>query len=219
MRNILCLVALASGMLAADAQAQRRIGPVTDWITGADYPADVRALQVEGTVAVRLGIGTDGRAEQCRVVDAYHQRLAAPTCALLKERARYTPAYDRKGNAIVGEDYIIARWNLAAGETGVTRRGDFGGAVPLTVPTQWFAASDMPDKTELPATTIDLEFTIGPNGRVSSCRPVLMSGSATMGSISCRKLQTRAEFKAPVGTDGKPYATQGLVRVNWSSWR
>jgi TonB family protein len=78
-----------------------------------DYPvAAVRAGE-EGPVAFRLEVGTDGRVAVCTVTGTSGSAsLDAATCRLLRSRARFTPASNRKGKPI--EDSVSGRiiWQL-----------------------------------------------------------------------------------------------------------
>lgn len=77
----------------------------TDWpfraLTGDDYPARALREEAQGRVAYRLEIGADGRVANCTVRESSgYASLDTATCAIIRRRARFTPARDSEGNAI-----------------------------------------------------------------------------------------------------------------------
>lgn len=77
-----------------------------------DYPKDAIRGDEQGTVAVNLTIGPDGRVSGCEVTLHASPSLDERTCSILVERARYQPARDRKGRPTVGKDSARIRWLL-----------------------------------------------------------------------------------------------------------
>ena len=66
-----------------------------------DYPPAARRSGVEGSVAVRYIVGTDGRVSGCRVLrSSGHAELDSTTCRLIEQRFRYRPARDFEGRPV-----------------------------------------------------------------------------------------------------------------------
>jgi protein TonB len=96
-------------------QAAKARGSLVALIDGErDYPADAVRNEEEGTVRVRLSVGTDGRVTGCTVVGSSgSSSLDRATCSVLQRKARFTPAKDQNGNPIA--DTVMAppiRWQL-----------------------------------------------------------------------------------------------------------
>lgn len=90
-------------------------------------------------------------------------------------------------------------------------------AVPLGNPGGWATSADYP-AAELRRGiegTARFELTIGPDGRVSSCRIVASSGSAGLDRATCENVTRRARFRpATDETGGKTTGTYGNA-VSW----
>jgi len=78
-----------------------------------DYPQSSIRNEEQGTTAVRLSIGTDGRVADCSITSSSGSTaLDNATCNIIRRRARYTPAKDQAGNPIAGTDSARIRWEL-----------------------------------------------------------------------------------------------------------
>jgi protein TonB len=78
-----------------------------------DYPQSAIRNEEQGTTAVRLSVGTDGRVTDCSITaSSGSTALDNATCNIIRRRARYTPAQDQGGNPIGGSDTARIRWEL-----------------------------------------------------------------------------------------------------------
>ncbi len=78
-----------------------------------DYPDAALRNHEEGTVGFRLHVGTDGLATGCDITaSSGSQSLDTTTCRLLTERARFSPARDRSGQAIADQVAGRITWRL-----------------------------------------------------------------------------------------------------------
>ena len=83
------------------------------WFTTDDYPAAAIRAEAEGTVAVSLALGPDGRVAACSVTTSSgSSALDQATCRLYRARARFTPARDAQGAAIASTYADRVRWQL-----------------------------------------------------------------------------------------------------------
>lgn len=74
-------------------KAQSATGDLQGLISGDDYPSSALNNEEQGTVTVRLSIGTNGRVTGCSVSGSSGSRsLDSATCRILQSRARFTPA-------------------------------------------------------------------------------------------------------------------------------
>jgi TonB family protein len=83
------------------------------WFYDGSYPPAALAAGHSGTVEYRLEVGTDGRVAECAIErGSGHTALDAGTCQLLRARARFVPARDVDGSAMVWTYRGSIRWVL-----------------------------------------------------------------------------------------------------------
>ncbi len=107
-------------ILAAPASARdksRGAAPTSSpagWVTDKDYPAAARREQAQGRVAVELTIDPRGKVVACLVTSSSRwPTLDEVTCNLARERGKFIPALDARGDPISGKYPFSVRWNLA----------------------------------------------------------------------------------------------------------
>lgn len=89
------------------------VGSLQGLIREDDYPASAIENEEQGTVAVSLSIGTNGRVSGCSVTRSSGSRtLDSTTCRVLTSRARFTPAQDSSGNPTTGSFSQRITWRL-----------------------------------------------------------------------------------------------------------
>jgi protein TonB len=67
-----------------------------------DYPLEARRRGWEGTVVADLTISVSGAVDKCDLVKSSgYKLLDDTTCRILVRRARFHPAHDKDGNAVV----------------------------------------------------------------------------------------------------------------------
>jgi protein TonB len=82
-------------------------------ITNDDYPPSSLRNEEQGTVRVRLEIGTNGRVTSCSVSSSSgHPALDSATCRLLSNRARFSPAKDSTGSATTDTFSQSIAWRI-----------------------------------------------------------------------------------------------------------
>jgi protein TonB len=85
----------------------------TKWVTTDDYPARDLREGNEGTSVFRVTVGTNGRVSACEIVTSSgHPGLDAATCKAVTARARFNPATDEHGDAVVGTYSNRVRWQI-----------------------------------------------------------------------------------------------------------
>jgi protein TonB len=102
------LGACATPDLSAPARAN-----LADLLSDEDYPAAATRAEEEGTVAFRLDVAADGSVSACTVTSSSGSAtLDAATCRIMRYRAHFTPALDRKGRPTTDEVNSRVRWVL-----------------------------------------------------------------------------------------------------------
>jgi protein TonB len=87
--------------------------PAQSYIARDDYPASALARREQGKVRFVLGIGLDGRVRDCVIVaSSGSSALNAATCAIMRRRARFTPAIDANGNPARAQIRQEVLWRL-----------------------------------------------------------------------------------------------------------
>lgn len=67
-----------------------------------DYPMEARRSLWSGKVVADLRISARGTVDDCKIVESSgHKLLDDTTCRILVKRARFKPARDKDGNAVV----------------------------------------------------------------------------------------------------------------------
>lgn len=85
----------------------------SDWIKRRDYPPTERTARNEGAGTYYLAVGKDGSTIGCVITKSSGYRdLDLHTCALLKQRAKFTPAKDAKGVTTWGSYTGNFEWKL-----------------------------------------------------------------------------------------------------------
>ena len=88
-------------------------GDLQGLFRGGDYPQSALQADEQGSVAVRLTVGTNGRVSNCSVTSSSGSRaLDRATCRILESRARFTPARDNRGNPTTDTLTQRIRWVL-----------------------------------------------------------------------------------------------------------
>ena len=92
-------------------------GSLTGLFSGDDYPPSAQRSGDQGTTAVRLTIGTDGRVSDCSVTaSSGSSSLDTATCSIIRRRARFTPAKDQNGGPTTGSYSQRIKWVLPEDE-------------------------------------------------------------------------------------------------------
>jgi TonB family protein len=102
----------ASAPAAPPASAQPR-AHLSSLFSPDDYPAAAVRAGEQGTVEVKLAVGTTGRVTNCSVTSSSgSSALDSTTCRLLIARARFTPAMDSTGSPVTAEVTHRQPWRL-----------------------------------------------------------------------------------------------------------
>jgi protein TonB len=79
-------------------ESARAKGSLIGLFSSEDYPTSSLSANEQGTTAVQLTIGTDGRVSGCNITSSSgSSALDNATCNILRRRARFSPAMDSNG--------------------------------------------------------------------------------------------------------------------------
>ena len=83
------------------------------WVTTNDYRSAWIRRELTGTAQFRLQIAASGKVVGCTITaSSGHSALDDATCSLISKRARFEPARDTSGDAVVGSYSSALRWDL-----------------------------------------------------------------------------------------------------------
>ena len=99
--------------------------PVVE-VSAGQYPPELAAKRLEGTVIVVLDIAPSGELRCTVPPGGDTPELARPSCTLIAQRDVFPPDLDRNGRAIPTHMRVGVRWTLQRSAH------DFGGAIPLS---------------------------------------------------------------------------------------
>lgn len=146
------LVVAQQNASAAEPQSPKPMGNPGEWVTTRDYPSEALRNEQEGTVAFRIQVGKDGVPSGCEVtMSSGSALLDSATCDLIQSRARFSPAMDGQGRAVVGTYSNSVRW---------------------TIP-------DDPVPASISPTTQVLAFVVDEQGNVTNCRQTITTPSGS----------------------------------------
>ncbi len=84
-----------------------------EWVTPNDYPARALQQEREGTAGFRLTISQNGLPLFCSITSSSgHDDLDTATCKALMRNARFNPALDAAGKAVVSSYASRVRWQI-----------------------------------------------------------------------------------------------------------
>lgn len=94
------------------------------WFSPDDYPLAASLDGLEGKTTFKLGVGPDGRGTSCTVtISSGLESLDETACTILRQRARFKPALDRRNVPVVGSYGGRIDWRLP--ETNAARIAEF----------------------------------------------------------------------------------------------
>ncbi|MEA3010936.1 MAG: periplasmic protein TonB [Sphingomonadales bacterium] len=88
---------------------------LASYVSDEDYPSNAVRNEEQGTTRFKLTVGPDGRVKECSVTGSSgSSALDSTTCRLMKQRARFTPARNNKGEPTGDTVANAIRWVLPA---------------------------------------------------------------------------------------------------------
>lgn len=109
---------------------------------------------------------------------------------------------------------LRARLGLSQDETAMLAEPPIGPPNPQ----DWVSSDDYPEdalraRKEGMAVAV---LTVGADGRVSDCRPVVSAGMASLDAVPCTLLRRRGRFRPALTKDGAPVRAHYVWRTTWA---
>lgn len=96
-------------------QPARARANLASYVSDQDYPPSAARNEEQGTTRFKLAVGPDGKVRECTVTSSSgSSSLDSTTCKLMKQRARFTPAKNNRGEAAGDIVSNAIRWVLPA---------------------------------------------------------------------------------------------------------
>lgn len=112
------MIFLSSAAEAKIAVSPKALVDPTSWVSSEDYPASAMRAGLQGDVRIVLDVDTEGHVA-CHVAQSSGvPALDDATCTLISARARYEPARDEAGQAVVSTVTRTIRWTLPRTDSG-----------------------------------------------------------------------------------------------------
>jgi TonB family protein len=192
----------------AHPSAHRARADLASYFTDADYPADAIRRGEQGVVAFTLDVDLSGRVSACRITGSSGSAtLDEATCRIVRERAQFTPAQNRRGRAVPDRVSSRVRWVLPERETNH----------PLANLASYVSDSDYPAEAIRRGEQgiVGFRLEIGRNGLVTGCQVLSSSGSAALDEATCRIMQARARFSPARDSGGRAVPDSVQARIRW----
>ena len=111
------------------------------------------------------------------------------------------------------EDDLLRGWGVDPAEKEVIATP----AKPFPGIADWITDDDYPAEALRNSQhgTVMILWTIGVDGRVSNCLPVIKSGVASLDQAACGAISRRGRYHPALDKDGKPIISHNTRRVNW----
>ena len=86
---------------------------LASYVSDEDYPSNAVRNEEQGTTRFRLAVGPDGKVKECTVTSSSgSSALDSTTCKLMRQRARFTPAKNNRGEPTSDTVSNAIRWVL-----------------------------------------------------------------------------------------------------------
>lgn len=203
----------AAAQQAAPAPAVRARIDLAEYFSASRYPPAALYNREEGTVRFEVVVRPDGRAESCRIVGSSGSpTLDEGTCAIMTERARFTPARDAEGRRVT--DLFAARiaWELPPVAPLPAERARARANLASYISDGDYPADALRHHEE---GTVAFELDVSAEGRVTYCHVTTSSGSQSLDLTTCLIMLERARFEPARDEQGNPVPDRISARVAW----
>lgn len=212
---------LVIALLAAQAQENQKpatpvkplASPAT-WVTDDDYPPLAARQGHEGTVGILLQIDSSGVPTTCSVArTSGFEELDQQTCALLVQRARFSPARDAKGQPMAATYSSRLSW-IMRHDAAIPQVGN---PKPATAG-PWMTNEDYPASESRRGHVGSLSFIldISASGIPTACKAAVSSGYPVLDQTACAILMKRARFEPARGAQGEAISGYYYGKFNWA---
>ena len=195
--------------LVLPAPAQPLTEP-SSWFSPRDYPTHAGLEGLEGTSGFQVAVESNGRVSECLITTSSgHIILDKATCAGLRRRARFVPAFDADGNAIRGYYSGVKQWKLP--KSVVEPRQPRLKNRQLIRPSDYPSSAWIAGETGLVRYVVDVDS----KGVARKCQIARSSRSASLDALTCKLVLERAEFNPATTAQDEPTASTYIGSHSW----
>ena len=190
---------------------------LASYVSDDDYPDKALFNGEAGTTGFRLNIATDGSVSDCTVRSSSGSpSIDEATCAIMRGRARFTPARTADGRPTT--DTVAARviWRIA-------EREENPGAQPFPVHRAWAITplASLVQPADRPQAAFDgttrFEVGLGPDGNVTDCTIRASSGATALDEAACRIVRERGRFAPGRDENGRMVPDVLRGHIAWAA--
>jgi TonB family protein len=207
------LAFVAAQAAAPAAPAVRAQTDLADYFSQSWYPPEALRNREQGMVRFEVEVRPNGRVDSCRVTGSSGSRaLDEATCAIMADRARFTPARDAAGERVADRFAARIEWVLPPQDPPPAE--DARARANLA---SYLSDADYPIQALRlnQQGTVGFDLDISPEGRATQCHIVSSSGSELLDLTTCRIMLERARFEPARDEAGSAVPDRISSRISW----
>lgn len=204
---------LAAAQDAPPVPAIRAQTALADYFSSSWYPPEAQRNREEGTVRFEVAVNRNGRVDSCRILaSSGSTALDEATCAIMAERARFSPARDTEGRAVPDRFTARIAWQLPAEAPPPAEHARARANLA-----SYISDGDYPSEALRlnQQGTVGFDLDVAEDGRVIYCHVTASSGSQLLDLRTCQVMLDRARFEPARDEQGNPVPDRISSRVTW----
>ena len=207
------LASVAVQAAAPAAPAVRAQTDLADYFSQSWYPPEALRNREQGMVRFEVEVRPNGRVDSCHVTGSSGSRaLDEATCAIMADRARFTPARDAAGERVADRFAARIEWVLPPQDPPPAEDARARANLASYVSDGDYPAEAMRLNQQ---GTVGFELDISPEGLVTHCHVVSSSGSELLDLTTCQIMLLRARFDPARDEAGNPVPDRTFARITW----
>jgi TonB family protein len=207
---VAAVAAQATTMSVPPVRAQTNL---SDYFSQSWYPPEALRSREQGMVRFEVDVGRNGRVDSCRVTGSSGSRaLDEATCAIMTDRARFTPARDAAGERVADRFSARIEWVLPPQDPPPAERARARANLAT-----YLSSGDYPIQAMRlnQQGTVGFDLDVSPEGRVTHCHVISSSGSELLDLTTCQIMLLRARFEPARDDAGNPVPDRTSARITW----
>ena len=207
---VAAVAAQATAMSVPPVRAQTNL---SDYFSQSWYPPEALRNREQGMVRFEVHVGRNGRVDSCRVTGSSGSRaLDEATCAIMTDRARFTPARDAAGERVADRFAARINWELPPESAPPAEP-----ARPRMNLAYYVSSGDYPPEAfnRGEQGTVGFELDVSLEGRATQCHIMASSGSEVLDLTTCGIMLARARFEPARDEAGNAVPDRISARIAW----